>query len=430
MVKKLNGLIIVTFLYMLIPIQVFAGMSREYYPTADSDYFQKKFSYQLYISHEVEKLRMTQYKPDLPLTEENIVTIVTWNVKGNSYIWMDQQCKGALSFEYIDSSGKVVESHIRGKSNSYLNEGSCSAGNVVKPSDFNEDQNRYASDTFGGTKNTLSNPPTADGSGGTGETGFEGEDNGQDPGSGGTDPGGDPGSGTDSGSECSECKVFDCPGWDDYMGKLDGIKNSIPPAPNWDQVANKFRDSVVPKVISDLGDLLGTAPTPPAEPSQLPPVSDGGLSSKTPNMQDVPGLGEAGFNADDVKSQAPIIPVREDPTGGFDLLDNPMDTLPDAPTNPKPGQTDPGDWGKNKPKEQANPFPMPEDQGDPEVGDPPKPGNNGATPPTPGGNPGNAPIPGGDLGSSPTPGGEGVPGMKDYKPTPGSPDGSGGDIYP
>lgn len=224
------------------------------------------------------------------------------------------------------------------------------------------------------------------------------------------------------------CNIFDLPGWDEHMSKLDEIANRIPPAPNWSQVADTFRDSIVPRLINDLDNLLGIAPAAPSPAPHLPPLNDGGINSKNPTMPDVPGLGNAGFNAGKIKNEAPVIQERPDPTGGFDLITNPLESLPDAPENPIPGQTDPGEWGQNKPQELDNPFPFPEDTGDPNIGNPPKPDDD-ANPPMPGDNVGNAPIPEGDWGAPPKTDNE-VPGMKDYKPSPDAPDGSGGDIYP
>jgi hypothetical protein len=446
MIKKVNVLIVLSIVLIILPTQAFAsGMSREYYPPGDSDYYQKKTSYQLYFSFGTVKVRMTQYKPQLPMTTENIITTVTWNVKENSFMWVDMQCKGALSFEYLDADGTVVNSHTRGETTSYLNDGKCTAGDAVKPSDFNEGANQYKSDTFGGTKTELATPPTADGSGGTGSTGYQGVDDGS--GSGGTDPGGDGGSG-ESGDcpgcemfSCPGCEMFSCPGWSDFMGGLDDIKNAIPPAPNWDQVAGKIRDAVVPSLISGIGNVIGSAPAAPSVPPQLPGTDDRGINNDVPQMQDVPGLGDAGFDSGKIKDEAPQIPERQDPTGGFDLVQDPVGSMPDLPGDslPKPGSTDAGDWGKNKPSQPDNPVPSPpKDSGDPDTGGAPKPGGSEATPPKPGDSSGSVPkpgdnggippSPGGSGGTPPNPGGDGYPGMKDYKPTPESPDGSGGDI--
>ena len=53
-----------------------------------------------------------------------------------------------------------------------------------------------------------------------------------------------------------------------------------------------------------------------------------------PTGQD--GMGDTPFDATDVKNSAPEIPVREDPTGGFNIVD-PLSTLPeDGSTAPRP----------------------------------------------------------------------------------------------
>jgi len=47
-------------------------------------------------------------------------------------------------------------------------------------------------------------------------------------------------------------------------------------------------------------------------------------------------MGNTPFDATDVKNSAPVIPVREDPTGGFNIVD-PLTTLPeDGSTAPRP----------------------------------------------------------------------------------------------
>lgn len=419
------------------PIISFAsGVSKEYYPPSNSDYYNKKISYKLYISPDITKVKITQFSPMENNGSKEILEEVIWDVKPNSTIWVDMTCKGDTSFQYWNGS-RWVDTHTRGQT-IRLSNGTCSNSGNVTLSDFNEEKNQYASDTFKGTKSPLNNPPSKDGSGGTGDSGYIGI--GGDPGSGGNPGGGDPGGGDDPGGSepgggddydypewCDpECRILECPQWHDYMGLIEDIYNAIPPPPNWDAVADTFRDSIVPRLINDLDNLLGRAPAAPSPAPHLPPLNDGGINSKNPTMPDAPGLGNAGFNAGKIKNEAPVIQERPDPTGGFDLITNPLESLPDAPENPLPGQTDPGEWGQNKPQELDNPFPFPEDTGDPNIGNPPKPDDD-ANPPMPGDNVGNAPIPGGDYGPPPTTGGE-VPGMKDYKPSPDAPDGSGGDI--
>lgn len=417
---KKTILIVIMLLSLFSPIVSAASLSGEYYPPPESDYFQKKVSQKVYITAGIAKLKMTQRDYD---TNE-VVGVITWNVKPGENIWIDEFCKGPLAFEFIDEEGNsTADSFIRGKTDHYLNEGSCGSGSFVSPSDYNEEEGRYASDTFGGAENELSNPPTNDGSGGSGSTGFEGIDD-------GTSSGGDDETGGDSGSggSCSACGIFESPHWDDYMGKLEEIKNSIPPAPNWDEVAGKFRDTIVPSLVDDLEDMLGTAPAPLPAPAVPSGVDDGGISEQQPNMEPVPELEDSGFNQDDIEAEAPEIEFREDPTGGFDLSDNPVDALPDMPTDafPIPGETDAGVWDDNKPETGPISFPEPPASGGGGTGEAPVPGDSTGEPPTPGGSGGTAPTPGGGTTGPPTPGGgTSSPGTGCYKAHPSDPDGSG-----
>ncbi|MBP3040576.1 hypothetical protein J9303_13880 [Bacillaceae bacterium Marseille-Q3522] len=410
-------------LLIFIPTTALAGISRDVYPVQQSDFYQKKYSSQLYIKPTVTKVVFTQYSSGTP-TEETKIGVIEWNVKPNSYIWIDQTCKGYLSFQYYNDAGERVEMHSRGLTNEYLNKGTCNASDFVKPSDWNDEEGRYAGDTYGGTQPKLTNPDpdNPDGSGGTGETGYI------PPGSGDGGDGGD-GSGDDggggSGGSCDNCSVFECPSWDEYMGGLEDIKNAIPPPPNWDEVAGKFRDTIVPGLINDLGDLLGSSPAPPTAPPQPGGVDDRGINDNRPDMPDVPGLGDAGFSSGDIKNDAPIISERGDPTGGFNLGTSPLDSIPEAPENPVPGD-DAGEWGQNKPDDGENNFPEPPaDSGDVDIGNPPTPGENEDTPPNPGDDSGSAPVPGDDAGVPPTTGDDGEAWMRDYKPSPDDRDGSG-----
>jgi len=227
------------------------------------------------------------------------------------------------------------------------------------------------------------------------------------------------------GLECEECKVFKCPGWNEHMGKLDEIINKIPPAPDWNKVADTFRDSIVPKIINDLSNLLGKAPAVPKPPPQ-PSLDDHNIKSNNPTGDTIPGLDQAQFDANKIKNEAPVIQERQDPTGGFKLLD-PIGSLPKLPTDdfPIPGQTNAGEWD-HQPNEPDNPFPKnPKDTGDPDVGKAPIPSDNGGTPPNPGDNNNSAPIPGYNDGKPPIPSNDEQQGVIRYKKNPDDPDGSG-----
>lgn len=226
------------------------------------------------------------------------------------------------------------------------------------------------------------------------------------------------GSGEDIGSgECDACGIFDCPGWHEHLGKLDDIKNAIPPAPNWGEVSKEFSDAIVPNLIGGtkdmLDDLLGRAPEPPAPPPDmptmpdLPDLDDGGFKDKEPEMQD---SGVEGFDKDAIKDQAPEIKYEEDDTGGFDLSVDPVENLP----NVVPGG-DPGEYKRDPVMMPADYPGKPNEGGD--IGKPPIPNDGGGKPPIPNDGGGKPPIPGDGGGKPPIPddGGGKPPG---YMPKP------------
>lgn len=100
-----------------------------------------------------------------------------------------------------------------------------------------------------------------------------------------------------------------------------------------------------------------------------------------PTGQD--GMGDTPFDATDVKNSAPEIPVREDPTGGFNIVD-PMSTLPeDGSTAPKPkGEEIKHPGGSGKPIEGV---PKPSGDYDSKIERPKDPGGSAKPPDDPGG---------------------------------------------
>jgi len=130
---------------------------------------------------------------------------------------------------------------------------------------------------------------------------------------GGTENGGE--GGKEEAGACGElCKIFECPGWKEYLGTL------------YDVAAFAVGD-VEPPPVPDL-----PRPTPPNIFDVLNDVDQ--RNPTKPTGQD--GMEDTPFDATDVKNSAPEIPVREDPTGGFNIVD-PLTTLPeDGSTAPRP----------------------------------------------------------------------------------------------
>ena len=142
MIKKL---LLVLLSLSLLPGTVFAsGQSGQFYPPSNSDYFNKKFSWQIFFSNNVKKVEFTQY--DVKMKKQSV--LYHNSVKGNSYLWVDFYCQGMVSVEFFDKKGKVVDSFIRGTAERYLNDSSCSYSSAVTFSDYDEKKDRYASDMF------------------------------------------------------------------------------------------------------------------------------------------------------------------------------------------------------------------------------------------------------------------------------------------
>lgn len=222
----------------------------------------------------------------------------------------------------------------------------------------------------------------------------------------------DPGTGEDGCCSC-EC-VIDIPGWDDMMVKLDEIKSAIPPAPDWQQVSETMRDTIVPAFRSEMEDMLGRAPEPPSPPIFNNPLT-GGIDEPTGSLP--ADFEESGFTANDLKADAEEIEFKEDESGGFELLD-PIGSLPtqdefkqnipeeqnlQAPEVPDVSGTAPEppvqDNIAPEPPDVTGTAPSPTDEDN--IAPSPSEGENVA--PTPGDNTGTAPLPGDDSGTAPVP---------------------------
>lgn len=230
----------------------------------------------------------------------------------------------------------------------------------------------------------------------------------------GSSGGGDSGNGGGGGDQTctisNPCAVFQCPAWDDYMGKVDQIIDKIPKPPNWQNVSEIFRDTIAPRIKSDMSDLLGKAPSLPSVPSMPSGLDDRGI--KAPEGKD--GIGDSSFGSDDIKNGAPKIPVREDPTDGFIIkdpiseLEDPPKLIPKEPENKAPVPEEPENKAPTPKDDEAKaPIPEQEDVSPPKPSDEevnaPVPDQGSISPPTPKDSGASAPIPSAEEGSFPIP---------------------------
>lgn len=223
---------------------------------------------------------------------------------------------------------------------------------------------------------------------------------------GGSDGGSSGGGGDNSCTITNSCDVFECPNWDEYMGKVDQIIAKIPSEPNWQKVAETFRDTIAPRVKADMTDVindtLGRAPSLPNAPAALDGIDDRGITEPTGKEAD--GLGDSTFSSDDIKNGAEDIEVREDDSGGFNI-ENPLETIEDPPINvPKEEENnaptpDEGDNEAPTPKEDENQAPAP-DEPENAAPEPEEPENEAPAPNEP---ENEAPTPNEQDNSAPTP---------------------------
>ncbi|WP_458414558.1 hypothetical protein ACNQFZ_06740 [Schinkia sp. CFF1] len=247
-------------------------------------------------------------------------------------------CNGEFVFKFYDINGNIVGSEDGQK---------FTLTEIKQPS-----VNCGAGNDTGGTEE----PPPDDG-GGT------------------TDP---PPSG---GIECPGCEMFECPGWDEYMGKINDIIDGFP----------SITEAIADQTDTIKNEIVGQPPSLPSAPSDPAPVDTYDFENSAPEMIENPDLGDSGFTSTDIENDAPEIQFNDDPTGGFDIKD-PVEALPDPPTEyPIPGETDAGEWEHNPTDEVEKPqppivelhpftpYPLPSDEGTA----PPSPGDGGGSAPVP-----------------------------------------------
>lgn len=216
-----------------------------------------------------------------------------------------------------------------------------------------------------------------------------------------TDP---PDTGTDPGTEipCSDaCQTIkdqlECPEWDEYMGAWsDMIRNSLPPPPDWDMVADKIGSAT----IRHLENYLGSVPSPPSKGeienetiASLPTLDK---SVETDNLiPQVPSDYNNGKIDFDLNKDAPTIQVKdesdpfviEDPLKDMQYDDPGVKVIPGDPRNSSEGikQPDKVDTGNPAPTPGKIIFELPRPSAPPPTQEPPPmPAATTGPPPTPG----------------------------------------------
>ena len=145
------------------------------------------------------------------------------------------------------------------------------------------------------------------------------------------------------------CCIFDCPGMSD------------------------FKDFII-------GDAIGVAHAPPVPSLPAPSIPNifdvlNGVDERNPAKPtgtEDPQLGNSSFDANDIMNNAPVIQEREDPTGGFNIV-NPLDTLDENLSDPP------------KPQEELETLQYPGGSGNANEGNPSSNKTQVETPGNPGG---------------------------------------------
>lgn len=146
--KLKKSLILLISLSFILPLTVSASQqSGQYYPPSNSDYFQKKFSWQLYSSFGVKEIKFTQF--DIDGIEKGEINL---NATENGFNWVDFSCRGNVSIEFLNENGDTVSVFTRGQARSYLDDTSCNYKSFVKVSNYDEKKQQYRDDTFGKKK--------------------------------------------------------------------------------------------------------------------------------------------------------------------------------------------------------------------------------------------------------------------------------------
>lgn len=339
----------------------------------------------------------------------NVISDDKYTVPGQNYPNLYIECNANVTVTFHKSNDTVIATY-NFTTTQIVNEGpNCSRNSGENPPPGGDPPPGGGGDEVEDPCSgylSLINPECPDYQGGGGNPPPDGED--PPPGGGDYPP---PDDGGDLPPLCDGCAVFECPKWDDYMGKIDEIISGIPTIEQAIRRQTRdIEDAIINQTETFRNEIVGTPPSLPDAPA-FPDLPDTyGFENEFPEFIENPDLTDAGFTLDDLEREAPEIPFRDDPTGGFNIV-NPVEALPKPPKKfPIPGETDAGEWDKGKPESVIPKPPIVELH--PYMPYPPQPDVEPVGPPTPGG--------GGDA---PVPGNEGPDASMKYKTHPENPDG-------
>lgn len=136
--KKIILILSLSMLFLL-PINASAsGLGGEFYPYSDSKYFNKKITWGLYSSSNVDRIQFLQFDSKNKQRGKKV-----FKVKPNSITWFDFSCPDEVAIQFLNKQGQIVDSVGRGQAYEYISIKACSYKSFVKISNYDPKKRDY-----------------------------------------------------------------------------------------------------------------------------------------------------------------------------------------------------------------------------------------------------------------------------------------------